>query len=297
MGAVGIVGLSAAVESAVRSAAGATGVDFGFLLKTARRESGFNPLAQAGTSSAAGLFQFVEQTWLATLKRHGGAHGFARYAGLITEAGGRFGVAGGEEGRRAVMDLRFDPHASAVMAAELASDHASYLRGRTGREPTGGELYAAHFLGPAGSARLIEAARATPEVSAAALFPEAAAANRGVFYAGGLPVSVAQLHRNLSATAGDGAGVVGPAAEPDPGEGAFAAYAGAARTERRREQELLVQFLLQGSGATEPSRGAAGSMFTAELLSLLSDARTAPASPPPPVVAPVVAPVSAAAAR
>ncbi len=294
MGAVGIVGLSAAVESAVRSAAGATGVDFGFLLKTARRESGFNPLARAGASSAAGLFQFVEQTWLATLRRHGGAHGFARYADLVTEQGGRFGVAGGEEGRRAVMDLRFDPHASAVMAAELASDHASYLRGRTGREPTGGELYAAHFLGPAGSARLIEAARSTPDVAAAALFPEAAAANRGVFYAGGAPVSVAQLHRNLSATAGDGAGIVGPAPAPDPGEGAFAAYAGAARSERRREQDLLVQFLLQGAGGTEPSRGATGSMFTAELLSILSDARTTPTATDAPKLTPTPVPTTAA---
>jgi len=29
------------------------------------------PPARAQTSSAAGLFQFVDQTWLATLKRHG----------------------------------------------------------------------------------------------------------------------------------------------------------------------------------------------------------------------------------
>ena len=132
MGVAGIAGLSAAVESAVRSAAGATGVDFGFLLKTAKRESGFNPLAQAGTSSAAGLFQFLEQTWLATLKRHGATHGFARFSALINEQNGRFSVSG-EEARRAVMDLRYDPHASAVMAAELAADHAAYLRGRTGR--------------------------------------------------------------------------------------------------------------------------------------------------------------------
>lgn len=267
-----VAGLSAVVESAVRSAAGATGIDFGFLLKTARRESGFNPLAQAGTSSAAGLFQFVEQTWLATLKRHGGAHGFARFAALVQEQGGRYSVAGGEEARRAVLDLRFDPHASAVMAAELASDHAAYLRGRTGRQPTGGELYAAHFLGPAGSARLIEAAQATPGVSAAALFPEAAAANRGVFYAGGLPVSVAQLHRNLSATAGDGAGVTG-VAEPDPGEGAFAAYAGAARAERKREQELLVDFILKGTSGSDAGKGPASSLFTSELLTLLSEAK------------------------
>ena len=200
MGVGSIAGLSAVVESAVRSAAGATGVDFDYLLRTAKRESGFNPLAHAGTSSAAGLFQFVEQTWMATLKRHGAAHGFARYADLIGEDHGRYSVSG-PEAHRAVMDLRFDPHASAVMAAELASDHAAYLRGRTGREPTGGELYAAHFLGPSGSARLIEAAASTPGATAASLFPEAAASNRGVFYRGGQPVTVSQLYQNLSRAA------------------------------------------------------------------------------------------------
>lgn len=277
MGVAGIAGLSAAVESAVRSAAGATGIDFGFLLKTAKRESGFNPLAQAGTSSAAGLFQFLEQTWLATMKRHGATHGFARFSALISEHNGRFSVAG-DEAKRAVMDLRFDPHASAVMAAELAADHAAYLRGRTGREPTGGELYAAHFLGPAGSARLIEAASTTPSLPAFALFPEAAAANRSVFYRNGQALTVAQLHQNLHATAGEGAGVTG-VTEPDPGEGAFAAYAGAARGERKREQEMLLGFLLRGTPAESAAgKGAASSLFTSELLTILSEERAA-ASP------------------
>ena len=275
MGVGSIAGLSAVVESAVRSAAGATGVDFGFLLRTAKRESGFNPSAQAGTSSAAGLFQFVEQTWMATLKRHGASHGFARYTDLISEVHGRFSVAS-PEAHRAVMDLRFDPHASAVMAAELAADHASYLRGRTGREPTGGELYAAHFLGPSGSARLIEAAQATPGLPASALFPEAAAANHGVFFRNGQPLTVAQVYQNLSRAGGTDGAPMGEAAANDPGEGAFTAYAGAARGERQREQELLTAFILKGqSGDPSSGGGAAGSLFTSELLTLLSDARTA----------------------
>ena len=108
-------------------------------------------------SSAAGLFQFVEQTWLSTLKQHGSKHGYARYAELITKGpDGRYRV-DGAEARRAVMDLRLDPHAASLRAGELTSDHAAYLKGRTGRDPTAGELYAAHFLGPQGSARLIQA--------------------------------------------------------------------------------------------------------------------------------------------
>src|SRR5665213_4429606 len=170
------------VEAAIQRASDATGVDFRFLLGAARRESGYNPNARAHTSSAAGLFQFVDQTWLSTLKRHGAKYGYANYADLISQgADGRF-VVDGAEARRAVMDLKLDPHAAALMAGELASDHAAYLRGRVGRNPTSGELYAAHFLGPQGSARLIEANRSSPGASAAAMFPDAAAADRSIFY-------------------------------------------------------------------------------------------------------------------
>ncbi len=241
---VGVVTGLAMVEGAVRRAANATGVDFDFLLHAAKRESGLNPNAKAATSSAAGLFQFTEQTWLATLKRHGPAHGYARYAELIGKgADGRWTVPGGEEARRTVMDLRLDPHASAVMAAELASDHAAYLRGRMGRNPTGGELYAAHFLGPEGSARLIEAAYSRPAAPASSLFPDAAASNRSVFFKAGRPVSVSELYDNLSATGGPNPAAGGPIAN-DPGEGAFAAYAGAGRLERLRTQTMLVDLLL-----------------------------------------------------
>src|SRR5215218_8543503 len=173
-----VQGIRGIVEAAIERASKATGVDFSFLMKTAGRESGMNPRAQASSSSAAGLFQFVEQTWLSTLKQHGAKHGYARYADLISKgADGRYRV-GGDEARHAVMDLRLDPHAASLMAGELTSDHAAYLKGRVGRAPTAGELYAAHFLGPQGSARLIEAVAANPGASAASMFPDAASANR-----------------------------------------------------------------------------------------------------------------------
>jgi len=278
---VGGIGNISSIEAAVRRAASSTGVDFGFLMRTAQRESGLSADAHAATSSAAGLFQFVEQTWLSTLKRHGAAHGYARYAELIGESPeGRFYVPQGDDARRVVMDLRYDPHASAAMAAELASDHAAYLRGRTGREPTGGELYAAHFLGPQGSAKLIEAARATPEASAASLFPEAAGSNREVFYRGGRAISVAELYSNLSRTGGGADPATAKAVAIDPGEGRFTAYAGAARDERLREQAMLVNFILTESNGDDPSATdasssatAARSMFSSEMLGLLASAQ------------------------
>lgn len=270
-----IEGIRGVVQAAIQRASRATGVDFAFLMKTAGRESGLNPRAHSQSSSAAGLFQFVEQTWLSTLKLHGSKYGYARYAQLINKGDdGRYHVKG-EEARKAVMDLRLDPHASALMAGELAADHAAYLRGRVGRQPTAGELYAAHFLGPQGSARLIEAVESTPGATAAHMFPEAARANHAIFYVDGHPASVAQVYANLARAAGEGAGVQTPEALPDE-DGGFIEYASARRVDRLREQDELVSLILKGvQPADETGVGSrlAGSFFSTEMLKMLSDAR------------------------
>jgi len=269
-----VQGIRGVVEAAIQRASNATGVDFGFLLKTAGRESGMNPKAKAPTSSAAGLFQFVEQTWLATLKQHGSKYGYGRYAELISKgADGRYHVGGGEA-RKAVMDLRLDAHAASLMAGELASDHAAYLKGRVGRTPTSGELYAAHFLGPQGSARLIEAMRSNPGAAAASLFPDAARSNRTIFYRDGRAATVAELYANLTRTGG---GQAAPARAPAADDG-FIQYASARGRDRQREQEALVEMILRGpqapdrAGASSAS-GLAGSIFTSEMLRVLSEAR------------------------
>jgi len=268
-----IEGIRGVVEAAIQRAANVTGVDFGFLMKTAGRESGMNPQAKAPTSSAAGLFQFVEQTWLSTLKQHGSKYGYARYADLISRGSdGRYHV-GGSEARQAVMDLRLDPHASSLMAGELASDHAAYLKGRTGRQPTAGELYAAHFLGPQGSARLIEAVESTPGASAVSLFPDAARANKSIFYRDGRPASVAQVYANLTRTGGAGDGVTQPAAREESADG-FVQYASARRADRQHQQEALVSLILRGSQPADQlgvGSRLASSMFTSEMLRVLSD--------------------------
>ena len=268
-----IQGLRGAVEAAIQRASTATGVDFTFLMKTANRESGYNPRAKAATSSAAGLFQFVEQTWLSTLKQHGAKYGYARYADLISKgADGRYLVSGAEA-RKAVMDLRLDPHAASLMAGELASDHASYLKGRTGRSPTAGELYAAHFLGPQGSARLIEAVNARPGAAAASLFPDAAQANRSIFYRDGRPATVAEVYANLTRTGGMGQ-AIDPSAAPT--EDGFIQYASARRTVRMRDQDELVDLILRGSQSPDregASSRLTGSIFSSEMLRVLSDAR------------------------
>jgi hypothetical protein len=270
-----VQGIRGIVEAAIERASKATGVDFGFLMKTAGRESSFNPRAQASTSSAAGLFQFVGQTWLSTLKQHGAKHGYARYADLITRGSdGRYRV-DGEEARRAVMDLRLDPHAASVMAGELTAQNAAYLKGRVGRDPTAGELYVAHFLGPQGSARLIKAAEAQPDTSAASLFPDAARANRGIFYRNGRAATVGEVYANLTRTGGSQQAIA-PREVSDPEDGGFIQYASARRTAREREQDALVAMILRGAQpADQAGVGSrlAGSLFTSEMLKMLSDSR------------------------
>ncbi len=258
---VGAVRGFGAVEGALRNAAQATGVDFDFLVRTARRESSFNPAAKAPTSSAAGLFQFVEQTWLSTVKRHGAKHGLQRFADMIARgADGRYRVTD-PGARRAVLNLRYDAQAASLMAGELASDHAAYLRGRTGREPSAGDLYAAHFLGPAGSAKLIEAVRTNPGASAAALFPAAASANRSIFYRSGRAASVAEVYANLTRTGGP-APAVGPEPTVKPvDENAIRDMALARRLDRLRSDRDLLDLL---NGKTGGGLGA--SLFEAQLL-------------------------------
>lgn len=279
-----VTSIRSVVESAIQRASSATGVDFTFLMGTAKRESGYNPAAKARTSSASGLFQFVDQTWLSTLKKHGAKYGYARYADLIQQGpDGRYRVAG-DEARKTVLGLKLDPHAASLMAGELASDHASYLRGRVGRSPTAGELYAAHFLGPQGSARLIEAVNASPGASAAAMFPDAAAANRSIFYREGRAATVNEVYANLTKTAGGGAvSDTAPATgAPDTDQG-FVQYATGRRLERIQQQQELVSLILRGpqdadsgfsfaSGGGSSAQRMTSSMFSSEMLRVLSDA-------------------------
>lgn len=270
-----IEGIRGVVEAAIQRASQATGVDFSFLMKTAGRESGMNPGAKSGASSAAGLFQFVEQTWLSTLKQHGAKHGYARYAELISKGSdGHYHVAG-EEARRAVMDLRLDPHAASLMAGELTSDSAAYLKGRTGRAPTAGELYAAHFLGPQGSAKLIEAVQTRPGATAAQLFPDAAHSNKAIFYRDGRAATVGEVYANLTKTAGSALPIEAPPAPPAE-DGGFIQYASARRADHQRQQEALISLILRG---TQPSdqmgvgSRLTSSMFTSEMLKVLSESR------------------------
>ncbi len=253
---VGAIPASGGVEAAIRRASNRTGVDYDFLMRTARRESAFNPNAKAPTSSASGLFQFIDQTWLATVKQHGAKHGYGQYADLIHRgADGRWRVEG--SARNVVLDLRFDPQAASTMAGELTASNAAYLRGRTGREPGAGDLYAAHFLGPAGAAQIMEAMQTRPGSSAVAMFPQAAAANRSIFYRDGRAATVAEVHANLQRSAGEGS-VVGPTGQSAPLLDARDSALAARLDRLKQDQSLLALLLGQDGDGQFKSGGTAG---------------------------------------
>jgi hypothetical protein len=191
------------VADAIRNAADATGTSFQYLLSTAQAESGLNPQAAATTSSARGLYQFVDQTWLTAMKRSGPSLGYGLYADAIVQtAGGRYEVPDAAM-RREIMALRDDPAANAALAGALTRNNAAWLAGRLGRQPTDGELYIAHVLGAAGAARLTALAFASPGTPADLVFPNAAEANRAIFYdRQGHPRSVSDVYGLLAGRQG-----------------------------------------------------------------------------------------------
>jgi len=196
---VDVTGASAiSVTGAIRQAAQKTGANFNYLLATARVESNLNPSAHATSSSAGGLFQFIEQTWLATVKHAGPALGYGRFADAIsTNSSGRFEVQ--DTGfRQQILNLRNDPAANAMMAGALTKWNGDWLSAKLGRPPGEGELYLAHFLGAGGASKLISLASSSPQASAAGVFPLAAGANRSIFYdKQGEPRSVAQVYKMM----------------------------------------------------------------------------------------------------
>src|ERR1700751_1997398 len=173
---------AARVTGEIKQAANSTGASFEYLLATAKMEAEFNPSAGTSTSSARGLYQFIDQTWLATVKEAGGELGYGQYADAITKTASGDYVVSDSTTRQAIMKLRDDPSIASAMAGALTQSKTFQPTGMIGRRPTDGELYMAHFRGAGAAAKLITSAVDNPQASAARMFPNAAAANRSIFY-------------------------------------------------------------------------------------------------------------------
>src|SRR3954452_12602805 len=166
----------------VARAAQVTNVDPAYLMALADKESSWLPDNKARTSSAEGLFQFIETTWLEVLRRYGSKHGYASEAEAIHIVEGRPVVSDAKE-RERILSLRRDPSLSALMAGEMINTHRQILAGKVARDPSFAELYMAHFLGVQGARRFVELLSDKPTKSASEAFPRAAKANRPLFFA------------------------------------------------------------------------------------------------------------------
>ena len=186
-----------AIARGIRQASAATNVDFGFLVAEASQESGLNPEAKAANGSASGLFQFVHGTWLQLVQRFGAKYGIGELAQQVTlDPSGRARVSDPAL-RQQILDLRGDPRLSAAFAAEYAKANAADLEHALGRSVNRADLYMAHFLGAGGASRFLEAVGSDGNAIAADLLPDAAAANKPVFYDSrtGAPKTVAEIYR------------------------------------------------------------------------------------------------------
>lgn len=249
------------VVSAIRQGAERTGAGFDYLLKTAQRESSLEPTAKASTSSATGLFQFIEQTWLAMVKQEGPKQGLSQYADAITESGGRLSVSD-PAAREKILQLRNDPQVAAVMAGALTQKNRDQLAGNLGRQPQAGELYMAHVLGARGASDLIRAAASDPSRVAARDFPEAAAANRGIFYdKAGRARSVQEVYGVLAASHASTQVAASVAPTAQAGQGGDIPVAEIAAALRPERAKGLVGLFSPG-GSRDPVSKAVANLWT-----------------------------------
>ncbi len=154
------------VVNAIKTASAKTGVSFSYLMEKAAAESSFNPNAKAKTSSATGLFQFIESTWMDMVEKHGD----------------KYGVDADKSSRQELLNMRKNPTIASFMAAEFASDNKAHLEQTVGGNIGETELYFAHFMGAGGASAFLSQLKENPMSVGADLFPKAANANRNVFY-------------------------------------------------------------------------------------------------------------------
>ncbi len=111
----------------------------------------------------------------------------------------------------------------------------------------------------------------SPGATAASLFPDAAQANRSIFYRNGRPATVGEVYANLTRNGGANEAVSEP-----PADQGFIRYASARRVERMQQQQAMVDVILRGSQSPDGGgvgQRLSGSLFSSEMLRVLSEAR------------------------
>lgn len=141
-------------------------------------ESGGDPNAKSGSSSASGLGQFIDKTWMDKDLRARAGYGYVS--------------------DQAWAASKKDPDFQRKMVNAYAARNSEEWVASMKRPPTPGELYGMHFLDGPNFIRLTQVAGTKPDTSAAAMFPDAAKANPTIFFNNGQPRSAAEVYKVLT---------------------------------------------------------------------------------------------------
>lgn len=146
------------------------GVDPGLMATMAALESNFKGRVKSKSSSATGLYQFIDDTWKAMLLKYGPKYGLDPNTPPT------------------------DPRANALLGAEYIRENTEKLKQGLGRDPTDTDIYLAHFFGPAGALKFLSA---KGDANAASIMPKAANANKAIFFADGRPRTISQVYAEV----------------------------------------------------------------------------------------------------
>lgn len=170
----------------IRMASDQSGADFTYMMKLAEAESSFVHNAKASTSSATGLYQFIEGTWSYMILNYGTKHGLGDFGAQVEtykdELGRDQARIPNPLIRQALLDMRSNPQIAALFSADFQDENkakeACYIDGTVTRT----DLYLAHFLGPSDAVWFITQMQKDAKQSAPDAFPEEANYNQSVFY-------------------------------------------------------------------------------------------------------------------
>jgi len=166
---------SSEIKTAIKDASQKTGIGFDYLLSKAFKESSFREEVTATTSSASGLFQFVNSTWMNMVKTYGDECGLGKFQTALKN--GKCDAKMKSE----VLALRSDPGLSSFMAAKLTQENQNILQHSIGRKPNEKELYLAHFMGPSSAGKFINQMAENPNAVPCDRFKSCAQSNPAIF--------------------------------------------------------------------------------------------------------------------
>ena len=157
------------MKTLIEASAKSVGIDPKLATAVAAVESDFKPNAGNGSSSAKGLFQFIDDTWKEQISKYGSKYGLPPNSSV------------------------FDPKANALMGAQYIKTNVESLKQTT--DTVGPvEAYMAHFLGLGGAKEFLGAMKSSPETIGSELMPKAASKNTETFTSKGKALTLKEIY-------------------------------------------------------------------------------------------------------